>query len=489
VPPSEPKRGRAWLAAGVAALLVVAVGGGAWAFNALRSKGPQPEEVLPADAVAYVRMDLDPSADQKLNALRFFKKFPEVDKKLGDEEEDLRKTLWEAIASEDDDLKDLDYATDIEPWLGNRAAMAAVPAGDSGTEPVAVLHITDQEKAEEAVKKIRSEDDDTGVAFTDDYMVIADTQQIADDVVKAAAEKPLAENEDFRADMAALDSTGVLSFWADAKELANEVGDESMGQLGAASTQFDGRVVGALSFESNYAQLEARLRGGQIPEVQDKGIKLGELPESTVVGLSVAGAGASLEQNWSMVESALRASAGDQYNAVIDAARQQFGIELPGDLVTILGKEFTIALDEEGLADAVQGRASALPKVGFRSTPADVDQAKDVLDKVTNLLSAAGAPFQLGTATSSDAVALATSESYAQALVEEGGLSDTDAFRQVVANTENAQFGLFVDIDKLEQLAPSSMSNRDVIEPLKAVGMSGYTTDDGAAFTLRVLVN
>jgi hypothetical protein len=353
-----------------------------------------------------------------------------------------------------------------------------------------VIHVTDQKAAEAAVDKIRSKDDDTGVAFTDEYMIIADTQKIADKVVAAAAEETLAENEDFRADMAALDSTGVLSFWADAEKIADEVGEEAPGQLAAAGGQFDGRVVGALSFESNYAQLETLLRGGQVPEVKETGIKLGELPESTAVGLAVAGAGSALEQNWTMVENALRASAGDQYDAMLHAAKQQFGLQLPDDLVTLLGKDFTLALDERGLADAVQGGGvSSPPQVGFRATTDDVTKAEGVLDKITNMLAAAGMPIQLGKATGSDAVALATSESYAKELVGGGGLSGTDAFQQVMTNTEKAQFGLFVDIDKLEQVLPSSMSNRQAIEALKAVGMSGYTTEDGAAVTIRVLVN
>lgn len=486
-PPPERKRGRTWLAAGLAAVLVVAVGGGAWAFNALRSKGPQPEQALPADTVAYVRVDLDPAADQKLAALQFLKKFPEAEKKLGDEDEDLRKSLWEAIASDDSDLKDVDYATDIEPWLGNRAGLAAVPVdGEKESEPVAVIQVTDQKKAEAALEKLRSEDNETGFAFTDDYLVVAESQETADQVVKASADQPLAENEEFRADMGALDSTGVLSFWADAAKLADLVGPRAVGHM-SGGPQFDGRVVGALSFDSSYAQLETVLRGGEFPEVKETGIKLGELPESTAVAVSVAGAGPSFEQNWPTVESALRAAAGGQFDSIVAAAKQQFGLQLPDDLVTLLGKDVTLALDERGLADAVQGGGS-LPQVGLRSTT-DVAKAEDVLAKIKNMLSASGLPIELGTASGSDSVALATSESYAKELVSGGSLAQTDTFRTALTNTEKAQFGLFVDIDKLEQVLPPSMPNRATFEAFKAVGMSGSFTADGAAFTVRVLVD
>lgn len=40
------------------------------------SGGAQPDEAIPAGALGYVRVDLDPSAEQKINALRLLRSVP-----------------------------------------------------------------------------------------------------------------------------------------------------------------------------------------------------------------------------------------------------------------------------------------------------------------------------------------------------------------------------------------------------------------------------
>ena len=58
----------------------------------LSGGGAQPEDVLPAGAVAYADVDFDPAAGQKVNAVRFFRSFPEVGTRLGSGD-DLRSAL------------------------------------------------------------------------------------------------------------------------------------------------------------------------------------------------------------------------------------------------------------------------------------------------------------------------------------------------------------------------------------------------------------
>ena len=79
-------------------LLAVALAGGgaAYAVAALGGGGVQPDSAVPSSAMAIVTVDLDPSAGQKLDALRFARMFPDVKTALGDSD-DPRKSLFKAL--------------------------------------------------------------------------------------------------------------------------------------------------------------------------------------------------------------------------------------------------------------------------------------------------------------------------------------------------------------------------------------------------------
>ncbi len=106
--PAEPPAGRpAWkrpaiVGGGVAA--AVLIGAGAFAFVQLSGGGPQPHDVLPDTAVAYARIDLDPSAGQKVAALRLIRKFPDLARELGikNPEQDVRRLIVEEALQDSD---------------------------------------------------------------------------------------------------------------------------------------------------------------------------------------------------------------------------------------------------------------------------------------------------------------------------------------------------------------------------------------------------
>ncbi len=485
--------GRRLLVVALAAVLVLAVGGGAWAFSRIGGGGTQPEEVLPGNAVAFLRVDLDPSVQQKAAIFNVVRKFPDARKRVG-KGDDLRKALFDAISKDDPDLRDVDYARDVEPWLGDRAGVAVLPGTDGKTsETVAAVQIKDEDKARAGVKKLGGGENKSGYAFVDDYMLMADSQSRADALASSVKDSPLSANETFKGDVGEVDE-GVMSFWADLPKLSRLSGGRAA-QLPTMSTQ--GRLVGGLSFTSDSVQLVAKTRGAKLPSLQGSGIKLGELPSTTVAALSVSGAGPALEKGWPDLRRTLEASGqAAQLDSFVQAAQSQFGIRIPADLNTLLGKEFTLAMDERGMERlagqgmAGEDAAQQLPLVGFRSTT-DVAKAKQLLPKIDQLLGATGAGVQLGKATSSGQVALATSQAYADELVKGGNLGSDGAFTKAVEDADKAQFGAFVDLNKLEKLYLPSMpaNDRANLKVLKAVGMSGTTAEDGGTFTLRVLVD
>ncbi|MEK8227709.1 hypothetical protein NKG05_18805 [Oerskovia sp. M15] len=74
-------------------------------------------------------------------------RFPDLAKDLDldlSETADIRKLVVDAITQSGECT--VDYATDVEPWIGQRAAVAALPAAESGgePEPVFVLQVTDE---------------------------------------------------------------------------------------------------------------------------------------------------------------------------------------------------------------------------------------------------------------------------------------------------------------------------------------------------------
>ena len=115
------------------------------AAQRLGGGGAQPADVLPSDAFAYLRLDIDPSVGQKIAAVRFLGKLPQLKDTL--ESADPRKKLWE-LASKDASsacLSRFTYDTDIAPWLGDRVGAAIRPGGTAKEPNIAVaLQVKDE---------------------------------------------------------------------------------------------------------------------------------------------------------------------------------------------------------------------------------------------------------------------------------------------------------------------------------------------------------
>ncbi len=206
-----------------------------WAAASFFSTGTQPAQALPAETLGYVSVDLDPSGEQKIEAMRTLQKFPAFEDEIGlDTDDDLRQKLFEEI-QESDACEGLDYADDIEPWLGDRMAVAAVDLGEDVPTPVLVVQVKDADQAEDGLAKLRDcagpteaegledgtesdGDEDTeelgGWSVEGDWAVIAETTDIAEDVAGKAREASLADDEDFQRWTGEAGEAGILSAYA-----------------------------------------------------------------------------------------------------------------------------------------------------------------------------------------------------------------------------------------------------------------------------------
>lgn len=248
---------------------VVGLGAAAWGVYNFVSTGPQPASALPASTIAYVSVDLDPAGSQKVDAYRFAKKFPAIADEVSlDSDDDLRQTLFDALQA-DGGCSDVDYASEVEPWLGSRAAVAAVDLGEENPTPVAVLQITDADKAQEGLQRLADcatgatdpapGDSDTGGAGSDtggwviegDWAVFATSEADARQVVADAARGTLADDSDFTSWMDRVGESGIVTFYA-----APEAGEALLDQagpllsMGSSLSASSGSAIGSSSGES-----------------------------------------------------------------------------------------------------------------------------------------------------------------------------------------------------------------------------------------------
>ena len=245
MPPTPPAgsgggRGRGrrkGLIVGGSVVGLAAVAGGAFAVYQLGfATGPQPAEALPASTVGYVSIDLDPSGKQKLEALETLKKFPAFNDNVDvDEDDDLRAKLFE-LAQKDGLCPGVDFGDDIEPWLGDRFGFAAVDVGEklapdsAGIAPVGVVQIKDADDAEAGLEKLLACEEpdsadggsvgddaipspsggpepdsegaeassDGGWSIQGDWVVIAESTEVAEAVTSAAQDDALADDDDYQ---------------------------------------------------------------------------------------------------------------------------------------------------------------------------------------------------------------------------------------------------------------------------------------------------
>ena len=245
VPPARRPRSsaRKAVAAGAALVVVAALGvGGFAAWSAFFATGPQPAEALPDSTVGYLSLDLDPAGGQKLEARETLEKFPALDGKIDtDSEGSLRESLFERL-QEAGACPDLDWGDDVDPWLGDRFAVAAVDLGkqddesELGVTPVFVVQVKDADAAENGLEAVlecaiggESADSGTGSDDSSDtfgwsirggWAVIAETDELAESVTDAAADAPLSGDDDFEKWTGEAGDHGVLTAYA-----APEAGD------------------------------------------------------------------------------------------------------------------------------------------------------------------------------------------------------------------------------------------------------------------------
>ena len=500
------------------------VAGGAWAATSFFSTGAQPAEALPASTVAYFSVDLDPSGGQKIEAIKTLRKFPGFTDKVDlQTDDDLRERFFEEVTSSGE-CEGLDYDADVKPWLGSRAAMAVVDLGEDEPTPVGVVQTTDSGKAEDGLSALvdacgggeGAEGDVGGWVVDGDWIVVAETKEIAQKVVDAADGSTLAGNASFEEWTGEAGDDGFMSMYVGKgvtkylDELGGMGGMGMMGMPGAAMGEdgttsdseevpeelqrmiddFDG-MAATVRFDDGAVEIEYAMSNYQ-PDLtrfidsQNGADMVAGLPDDTVAAF-----GMSLEEGWAgaMLDYVKR-NLPDE-SATIDEQLAQFesetGLAFPEDIETLLGEGVTVSLGSGLDPDAVANGGPGEVPVGIR-IDGDADEIQAVLDKIA--AQAGPEVAELMQVTEGDGYAvLALQDGYRGELEGGGSLGDSAAYSEVVESDE-AQSVLFVnfnaDDDWLVRLTGDSPEVSKNLEPLSAFGVSGWVDDDVVHGLLKV---
>lgn len=493
VPQQGPKQSgrRTALVAGAAAIAIAAAASAGYAYSALSGGGKQPEDVLASGAMAFAKIDLDPSAGQKVAVYQLTRKLPGVASKVtGDSDgSGLKRSLLDSVLDE----AGLDYDTDVKPWIGDRAAVAAYPGAtgeESAGQVVAAIAYTDEAKAKTSLDHLSTRTGGFAYALVDGYVLVSDSQAALDAETSAAAKGKLGSDSQFSGDLGALDGDQIALGWVDlaltsavpgladgagsALGLGGLLGIGDAGSLGTttgSAAKSTGRFVLALHANRNFIELqgkgrEVKVAGAQGEVATSPVTLLSQLPDSALGVLAVTGLGDALAATLE----ALPADTRDQL--------EESGVPTGQDVRAVLGDELAVAVTPDGGSPVGAG-------VSVRTRTSQADRALVVLDK---LLTKLPADSGVSVAKTGDGISL----TLGKVAPGSGNVTRSDAFAQAVPDADDAGMVLFVDVAKAYDVAAAQSTDGPLpdsqdVRHLKAVGLSA-TGGPNSAMRLRITV-
>jgi hypothetical protein len=458
------------------------VAGGLAVNSFLAGGGPQPEDVLPASTIGFVKVDLNPSMSQKLNVLRLMEKFPEVDRK----DDDLKRTVVESMLEESD--LDLDYERDVEPWLGDRAAVAALPASSPAADadpvaPVLVVEFTDEAQmvaALDEVEKSLEDDESFEYAVGEDFVFLGDDRAVVDGA--ASATEHLSDSDTFAADKDAVDgSNQIILGWMDVSAAYAAAPERDKAELAEqlGSAEPAGRVVMGLHAEADAIEATGRtfdLEAGDTQALATGGRGTGlvlDMPASTDIAFSATGLGTVAAELWERH--------GPDSDMGLEREARRMGLEMPQDLVALLGQEAALGVTFRDLDGPEWASVTA------RVATDGPDRALEVIDTL-----AATAPEDILTSPAPGGYVVGNDRGHlADAANGDDSLAGDPAFAKAVPDADAAGALLFVDLRSVaevlstwgEPVTPEEEPGWDVLE---ALGFTATGEDGDGEFTMRL---
>ena len=370
---------------------------------------------IPADSLAYVSVNLRPGTSQIGLAREFFAILE--DSEFQDRFDDL--------LDETEDDTDIHFLDDVSPWLGTDLTVALLDLeSDEGGLPapqwVSLVHVADRELASEflddlvdyledeldtqfdndtyrGVDVFVSTDEDIAFGLADEYLVIGDSDDSVEAMVRNLADppsRPLSENPDFVAAREALPGGRVSFLYINAEDIVDILTDpggpvdsiillDDMPKYIAASTSFVDKglrldVVYDTPGDSLVLSGENRLRSRDM------------LPEDTLVLLSTVG----IQEMWEETRDSLaefNPYSGEDVDDLLEAFEDEVGVDIEGDLIESLTGEVALAVlpsdfsldDYEDVYEGVEGGSVETLLI---AEVEDIEQVADALKDFVDYL-------------------------------------------------------------------------------------------------------
>lgn len=471
--------------------------------------------VTPANALAFVSLNLDPSIEQKRNMLAIARRFPGAGDKAKGEFESARD---ETIA---DLLEDsgLDFERDVKPWLGNEVALAVLPAGPGKTPYIVPMVETgDEAEARAAIEKAAAAGDfDGAYAVVDDFVLLSDQDddagdQAALDLIAAQARKNdggLAEAEAFTAVVAQLAGDRLLLAWANVKASLEQAGDATeIDELGFLA-QFDDADTVAVDVHAESGAVVAQAVATSPGGAKGEAVELTRtLPKATLAALTLFDVGGGIADGLQGVFG----GGGPDFAAEFES---ETGIDLEADILSWMDGEVVFVA-----GDVPEGQR--FPDFAMVVEVTDQAKARAGVDKVRGVLAGqgfelqerqvAGAAAFVAPAPLTDGIqpavglydgrfVLASRPEYLAQLAEpeSPGLGGTDAYDSVLEDDDDVIGQFVVLIDPIREAVERALLSgdpdgraeyeRDVkpnVEPLAAFGIVARRDGDLARLTLKL---
>jgi hypothetical protein len=515
--PAQPPRTRGRgatiaIVASVVAVVVIAGGGfAAWRF--LAGGGPRPAEVLPASTFAVLSVDLDPSGGQKIEAIKTLRKFPSFREHTGVRpDSDVVKAIFDDTVGKE--CKAVDYADDVKPWIGQRAAIGGVELDKDKPLPAVAVQVKDKGAAGKGMAKLadcakKNGESDFGYTVGDDYAIISDSTAHAKAIEAAGAKNPLSEDAAYQKWTDAAGGSGIMNAFV-SQRAATIFKDSFSGELESAgpgtSKQLDDAVAdfkgAGASLRFNDGGLELAIAGGGVKQVADKNVSdhVAELPKDTAALVAGAIDGKKVADGLQGVFEGLGSIGGvfgGNTTDLEDQVEQQTGLRLPDDLVTLLGDSFSVSVGGDAPADLSAVQSAADVPVGYLVRGDDA-AVKDVVDRIQQRLGVRLEDLPATFDTADGKAVLASNPDYAKQLLSKGSLGDSADFKDVVPHADKSPFVLYLSLDNdwsssLAKAARSTGSKSDKeiaedIEALKALGVSAWNDGSTGHALVRLTV-
>lgn len=277
------------LAVCVAALLVVfAPGCGG------DSSGDDLARFAPPGSLVYAEVELRPDGELKASADAVAKRLAGID--------DLREFLVSELESEaGEDGRPLDFATEVEPWLGEAGSVAFERLVDGElSDPLIAVETTDAEAAQAFVEE-RSDRGDA-VEVIDDALVIAGDEKELEAAAEASDGDSLADEDRFQTAVEAAPDEGLVDLYVDVGGILEQSEDRIDPQArrllqSAGIDPSEATAVASVIPRGDRIEIDLSSDlGGEKAPAGDVSHLLGSLPADSVAAFAFSGFSEQLEE-------------------------------------------------------------------------------------------------------------------------------------------------------------------------------------------------